>query len=55
MKTQYRLEILRSKSYRPMYEGKLSQCFKRIMESVHSRARIKRVEDGEVIHTHQPS
>jgi len=53
MKTRYRLEVLRSKSYRPMYEGKLSQCFKRLSESVRDRARIKKVETGEVIHINQ--
>jgi hypothetical protein len=55
MKAQYRLEVLRSKSYRPMYNGKLSQCFKRLCQSVYNRARIKNVETGEIVWQREPA
>lgn len=47
MKTQYTLEVLRGKSYRKMYTGKQSQCFKRL-GSIRDRCRIKR-DGAEVI------
>lgn len=53
MKNRYRLEVLRGKSYRQMYEGKQSQCVKRL-DSVTDRARIKRVSDGEVVLKREP-
>lgn len=42
----YTLEILKGKSYRKVYSGKLSQCYKRL-PSLYNRWRIK--SNGEVI------
>lgn len=38
----YRLEVLKNKSYRKVYEGRLSQVYKRL-PSIYSRYRIRQV------------
>jgi len=40
----YTLEIMKGKSYRKVYSGKLSQCYKRL-PSLYSRWRIKQGSD----------
>ncbi len=49
MKERYTLEVLRNKAYRKAYTGKQSQCFRRLIDSVRDRARIRRESTGEII------